>query len=264
VVADLKSGDATRQRNAAQLLESLGQTAIPLLIKILKQEDDYRARQVAATILTKQGPPAIKRLKNLLVLEITPEERIRVLDIIDTVTSDLVTELLLAMGDENKAVRMAAFRLSERLKTNRVVGILLDNAKSAKGELAVAAVSSLEKLKPPEAIDTLADILKSTKEEELRMACCRALGRIAKPECIEPLAVILSKKSIILRRYNYSPWARATAAFALGQIPQASAVKALAGFVNDPDQRISEIARNVMQKVKLAERPKKAAASAAK
>jgi diguanylate cyclase (GGDEF)-like protein len=264
VVADLKSGESTRQRNAAQLLESLGQTAIPLLINILKQEDDYRARQVAATILTKQGPQATKRLKNLLVLEITPEERVRVLDIIDTVTSDLVTELLLALGDENKAVRMAAFRLSERLKTNRVVGILLDNAKSAKGELAVAAVSSLEKLKPPEAIDTLVDILKSTKEEELRMACCRALGRIAKPECIEPLATILSKKSAILRRYNYSPRARATAAFALGQIPQARAVKALAGFVNDPDQRISEIARSVLQKVKLAARPKKAAASAAK
>jgi len=264
LVADLKSGEPTRQRNAAQLLESLDHTAVPLLINILKQEDDYRARQMAASIMTKQGPQATKRLKNLLVLEITPEERVRVLDIIDTVTSDLLTELLLAMGDENKAVRMAAFRLSERLKTHRIIDILLDNAKSAKGELAVAAVSSLGKLKPPEALDTLVDILKSTKEEELRMACCRALGRIAKPECIAPLAAILGKKSTILRRYDYSPRARATAAFALGQIPQARAIKALANFVHDPDQRISEISRSVLQKVRLATPPKKAAASVAK
>jgi HEAT repeat protein len=74
----------------------------------------------------------------------------------------------------------------------------------------------------------------------------------------------LSKKSAILRRYDYSPRARATAAFALGQIPQARAVKALAIFVHDPDQRISEIARSVLQKVKLASRPKKAAAPAVK
>jgi len=264
LVADLKSGDSTRQRNAAQLLESLGQTAIPLLIDIVKQEDDSRARQMAASILTKLGPQATKRLKKLLVLEILPEERVRVLDIIDTVTSDLITELLLALGDENKAVRMAAFRLSERLKTHRVVDILLDNAKSGKGDLAVAAVSSLGKIKPPEAIDTLVDILKSTKDEELRMACCRALGRIATPECIAPLAAILGKKSALLRRYDYSPRVRATAAFALGQIPQAGAVKALANFVHDPDQRISEIARSVLQKVRLATRPENAAVSAAK
>ena len=264
LIADLKSGDSKRQRNAVQLLESLGTLAIPLLIDTLKQEDDYRARQAAATILSKQGPQAVGRLKRLLVLEIAPEERVRVLNVIDTVTSDVFTELVHALRDEKKEVRLAAFQLAERLKDDRTVEMLLENARSAKGEIAVAAVNSLEKLKPPEALDTLSKILKSTRQEELRLACCRALGSIAKPECVEPLTQVLAKKSLLLRRPLFSPRVRATAAFALGQIPQARAVKTLASYVNDPDQRIREVARNVLQKVKLATRPRQAPAPTAK
>jgi HEAT repeat protein len=264
LIADLKSGHSSRQRNAVQLLESLGPTAVPLLIDTLKQEEDYRARQAAAAILSKQGPQAIGRLKRLLVLEITPEERVRVLNVIDSVTADVFTELLHALRDDNKKVRLAAFQLAERLKDDRTVDMLLENARSAKGEIAVAAVNTLEKLKPPEALNTLSAILKSTREEELRLACCRALGSIAKPECVEPLTLVLGKKSLLLRRPLYSPQLRATAAFALGQIPQAQAVKTLATYVNDPDQRIREVARSVVQKVKLATRPRRATASAAK
>jgi HEAT repeat protein len=264
IVADLKSSDATRQRNAAQLLENLGQTVLPLLIDTIKKEDDYRVRQTVASLIAKQGPKAHKSLKRLLVLEITTEERIRILEIIDSISSDLITELFHCLGDESKQVRMAAFRLAERLKDERVIGMLLENAKTGKGELAVAAVNTLEKLKPPQAVDELAKLLKTTKEEGLRLACCRALGQIAKPECIEPLSMVMNRKSLLLRRYNFSPRVRATAAFALGQIRHARAVKTLAGFVNDPDQRIREVSRSVIQKIKTAPRRKKVAVSVAK
>ena len=264
LVADLKSGEVSRQRDAVQLLESLGPIAQPLLLDIIKQEDDYRARRAAAVILSKQSPKAVDRLKRLLVLEITPEERVRVLDVIDSVTADVHTELVHALRDENKEVRLAAFRLTERLKDNRTVELLLENASSTDSEIAAAAVDSLEKLKPPEALGTLSDILKSTRDEGLRLACCRALGSIAKPECIEPLLQVLEKKSLMLRRFHYSPRVRATAAFALGQIPQARAVKALANYVDDPDQRIREVARKVLEKVKLSTRPRRSPVSAAK
>jgi HEAT repeat protein len=199
-----------------------------------------------------------------LVLEISPEERIRILEIIDNVTSDLITELFHCLVDENKAVRIAAFRLAARIKDERVVDLLMENAKTGKGELAVAAVNTLEKLKPPHAVEELANLLKTTKEEKLRLACCRALGQIAKTECIEPLSKVMNQKSLLFRRHNFSPQVRATAAFALGQIRHARAVKILAGFVNDPDQRIREVSRNVIQKIRTAPRQKKAAVSAAK
>jgi HEAT repeat protein len=264
LIADLKSGDPTRQRNAAQLLESLGHVALPFLIDTIKQEPDFRARQTAAALLTKQGVKAVNSLKRLLVLEIAALERVNVLEVIDSVTTDLITELFLCMGDEDLNVRMAAFRLAERLNDHRVVGMLLESAKTSKGQLAVAAVNTLEKLKPPEAVDALTDLLKTTKEEELRIACCRALGQIAKTECIEPLANALGHRSLILRRYRYSPQVRATAAFALGQIRHAHAIKTLAAFVKDPDQRIREVARAVIQKVRVTSRRKKVAVSMAK
>jgi len=244
LVADLKSGDAFRQRNASQLLESLGQVATPLLIDIIKQEDDYRARQTAATLLAKQGPKAAERLKRLLVLEITAEERTRILQIIDTVTSDLTTELFHALEDENHQVRMAAFRLTERINDKRMVGPLIENARTLKGQLAVAAVNTLGKLKPPDAVEELTSLLNSTKEEELRTACCRALGQIAKPDCIEPLTNVLNQKSFITRRPRYSNQVRATAAFALGHIAHPQARQTLAQFVNDQDQRIRAIAHS--------------------
>jgi HEAT repeat protein len=263
LLADLKSSEADRHNKAIQLLDSLGHIAVPLLINILKQEDDFRARQAAATILAKQGPQATDRLKQLMVLEILPEERVRLLENIDTVTTDLITELRHALGDENKEVRMAAFRLSERLKDAGVVDMLLENARKEKGEMAVAAVNALEKIRPPEAVADLSTIVKSTRDEALRVACCRALGRIAKPECIEPLANILGNRNRLLRRYRYSDQVRATAAFALGQIPQARAVKTLAAYVHDPDQRIRDVSRTVLRKVKAAALRRSKAAAAA-
>ena len=258
LAADLKSGDSNRQRNATQLLQSLGQVATPLLIDIIKQDDDYRARQAAATLLAKQGPKAAERLKRLLVLEITAEERTRVLEIIDAVTSDLTTELLHALKDENHQVRMAAFRLTERMNDKRMAAALIENAKTLRGKLAIAAVNTLGKLRPPDAVADLTAVLNSTKEEELRTACCRALGQIAQPDCIEPLTKVLNQKGFISRKPRYSDQVRATAAFALGHIAHPQAMKILAQFVNDSDQRIRKIAQSAVNTARTAPRRKKA------
>ena len=257
LAADLKSGDSIRQRNATQLLQSLGQVAIPLLIDVIKQEDDYRARQTAATLLAKQGPKAAERLKRLLVLEITAEERTRVLEVIDSVTGDLTTELFHALEDENHKVRMAAFRLTERMNDTRMAGALIENAKTLKGKLAIAAVNTLGKLRPPDAVAELSAVLNSTKEEELRTACCRALGQIAQTDCIEPLAKVLNQKGFISRKPRYSDQVRATAAFALGHIDHPQAMQTLAQFVNDSDQRIRKIAQSAAKSSRSTSRPQK-------
>jgi len=243
LTADLKSGDAARQRNAAQLLESMGSAAVPLLIETIKKEPDYRARQAAAILLSKNGPAGAKALKRLLVLEIAPQERTRILEVVDTVTTDVITETIFALGDEDDGVRMAAFGLAQRLKDERLVEMLLQNARSAGGELALAAVRTLEKLKPPNAVDTLAAILKTTRDENLRIACCRALGQIAKTECIAPLTRTISRKRMFRGQPRYTARVRATAAFALGQIRQTQAIKFLTGLIEDPDARVREVAR---------------------
>jgi len=253
LLEDLKSGDPSRLRNAAQLLASLGQGTLPFLMEIIKQEDDYRARKIAALLLQKQGPDAAKRLKELLVLEVNPEARSRILDVIDTLTSDMTTELAHAIGDEDPKVRQAAFRLAERLNNNQTVGLLLDLATSQTGDLAVSAIKCLGKLHPPNVDETLINLLDSTKKDELRIVCCRALGQIASPAAIEPLSRVLAPRGLFPFRRKRSPEVRAAAAFALGQISHPEVSGILAPFVDDKDPRIREIAKSVVSPQKSSE-----------
>jgi hypothetical protein len=49
-------------------------------------------------LLRELGPRAIERIKRLLVLEISAEQRKRILDTIDLLTTDLMVEFVYAEG----------------------------------------------------------------------------------------------------------------------------------------------------------------------
>jgi HEAT repeat protein len=247
LVEDLKSGESARQRDAAQLLNSLGPTVTPLLIDMIKSEQNYRARQIAAHLLQKLDPRAVERLKRLLVLEISAEERMRILEIIDTLTSDLKNELVLALGDEDPKVRGAAYRLAERLNDGQIVEWLLDFARSQQPILAIGAIKCLGKLNPPNVEQELIRLLNSSKNEHLLVACCRALGQIARPTCIEALSKILETKKYLFFYKRHTAQVRAAAAFALAQIPHPKGRNLLAQLVNDRDPRLRQIAQNSLQ-----------------
>jgi HEAT repeat protein len=247
LVEDLKSADPERQRNAAQLLGSLGAAVMPMLIEIIKREDDYRARRIAAILLEKLGPKAVERLKHLMVLEISAEERTRILEIIDTLTSDLKTELFHALGDEDANVRRAAYRVVERLENSQVIEWLQEFLQSQKPALAARAVKCLGKLRPPNIVADLIALLNSTDNDQLRIACCRALGQIAKPLCVDSLLKLLLPQRAFIFRKNQNSQVRAAAAFALGQISHPKAAESLARFVDDRDLRVREIARKTQE-----------------
>ncbi|MEK6618006.1 MAG: hypothetical protein AABY90_04850, partial [Nitrospirota bacterium] len=104
LLEDLRSGDAVRQQNAAQVLSSLGRAGVPWLVEMIKQEESLRVRQIAAGLLTDQGPKAANVLKRELVTGSSPEERARILEVVDGVTRTLKTELAYALGDKNPQV----------------------------------------------------------------------------------------------------------------------------------------------------------------
>jgi diguanylate cyclase (GGDEF)-like protein len=244
ILEDFRSPDSTRRQNAAQLLSSMSHATLPLLINIIKNEKDFRIRQLAASLLAERGLTAAKLLKRELSLQTTADERIRILEVIDSVTRDLKTELAYALVDENSQVREVALQLAERLNDDQVGKLLLDQADNKELHVALAAVKSLGKLNPPTANNKLISILQSKKKQELLVACCQSLGQIADPASIDPLAKLLESKGLFRRRQHGADL-RATAALALAQIKHPRVAGVLANYTKDSDPRVRQVANSL-------------------
>jgi hypothetical protein len=246
LLEDLRSQDPARLQKVTQLLSSLGSAAIPLLIEVIKGENNLRVRQIASYLLSELGSEAAAILKRELVLEGLSQQRVRILEVIDGVTRDLKTELAYALGDENPKVRRAAFHLAERLNETTVTSLLFDYVSHENLQIAVFAIKSLGKLRPAGAVDILLSQLESSKEIERLLACCRALGQIADPAAIEPLAKIMAPGSFLSLRKKRSSSVRAAAAFALAQIPGPRVVEILAPYADDRDPKVRQVARSLV------------------
>ena len=244
ILEDFRSADATRRQSAAQLLSSMSQASLPLLVNIIKKEKDFRVRQLAASLLAEHGLLAAKLLKRELSLQTTADERMRILEVIDSVTRDLRTELAFALADENSQVREVALQLAERLNDDQVGKLLLDQTENEELHVALAAVKSLGKLNPPTANNKLITLLQSSKKQELLVACCQSLGLIADPASIDPLAKLLGTKGLF-RRKQHSAEVRATAALALAQIKHPRVAGVLANYTNDNDPRVRQVANSL-------------------
>jgi len=222
----------------------LGPAALPILIEVIKKEDDLRLRQIASHLLGNLGPEATKILRRELILEGYARERVRILDVIDNVTQNLKTELAFALGDESPEVRQAAFRLAERLNNEDVTSLLLDYANQEDQSMAVFAIKSLGKLKRTGVVEALVSMMDSTQDSERLIACCRVLGQIADPASMESLANIITPGGFFSFRKRKNALVRATAAFALTQIDHPKVAEVLALYVEDRDPRVRQIARD--------------------
>jgi len=244
LVADLQSGETSRQEDAAQVLGSLGAQSIPILIETIKREKDLRIRQLAAGLLADFGPQAVKQIKRALTLEVTIEQRFHILEVIDTVTQDLRDELTYCLGDVNPKIRRAAFRLAERLNDDDLIGILIPFVRDEDPNVAKGTIRSLANLHSPLAVQAVVSILESTKESEVALACCQALGQIEDPSGVEPLQKVLSQKSFLMRRPRWDGQVRATAVIALRQFEHPGVEKLLQQLANDRDPIIRQLAQS--------------------
>ena len=246
LLENLKSQEPTRLQEATQLLGSLGPVATPLLIDVIKEEDNLEARQIASRLLGELGQEPVTLLKRELVLEGFAHQRVRILEVIDKITRDLKKELAYALEDESPKVRRAALRLVERSKDERLASLLVDRTNHEDPAVATAAIQSLAKIKPAGVAQVLVSLLESAKDEKRVIASCRALGQIADPASIEPLAQILAPQGFFSFLRKRSPLVRATAAFALAQIPHPRVAEVLARHVEDNDSRVRQAARDVV------------------
>jgi len=79
------------------------------------------------------------------------------------------------------------------------------------------------------------------------VAACRALGQIADPASIEPLAKVIAPTSFFSFQKRRDPLVRATAAFALAQIPDPRVTEILSTHLQDSDWRIRQTAQEIVK-----------------
>jgi diguanylate cyclase (GGDEF)-like protein len=241
LMAEFQSKDPERQEKAVLVLESVGTPSISVLVEVIKQEKDLRTRQLAAVLLSRMGGDAAARLKQEVVLEVTSEQRLRILEVIDIVTRDLKTELMLCLSDVNAGVRRAAFRLSERLKDQPVLEVLVDLARNQGIGAAKGAIRSLAT--SPGGASAIVSTLQGTNDPEKAIACAQALARLRDPVAVPALtSVLTSRKFPVFGRPRWAGQVRATAAFALACIGGDGAQAVLKKVASDPDPRVRQIA----------------------
>jgi diguanylate cyclase (GGDEF)-like protein len=240
---DVKADDPIRQERAAQVIGSLGVPGIPLLIEVIKQERDFRARQTAASLLAEMGRPAAKEIKRALVTEVIVEPRFRIMEVIDTVTGSLRDELEFSLGDGNPKIRRGAFQLFERLHQDDLIEVIIPLANGDDASMAKGAIRSLGILGSDAAVQALISILKTTKSEDFAIACCRALARLGNATAIDALARVLAQRKFLFLGRRWGEQVRAAAAIALKQISHPKATDTLSHYTSDSASRVRHLAR---------------------
>jgi diguanylate cyclase (GGDEF)-like protein len=235
---DLKSGQTDRQALAAQVIGSLGEPAVPMLIDVIKQERDFRIRQLAAELLAESASSAGEQIKRALITEVTVEQRFRLLEVIDIVTRDLRTELAYVLGDVSPKIRRAGFRLFERLKDDSLISLVKPLARDEDQAIAKGAIRSLANLHSPKAVLALISVLEETNEPKAATACCQALGELGHPGAIDALAAVLSQRKPPFFRRKWDEQVRLSALLALKQITHPRVAGLIADYKNDPDPRV--------------------------
>ncbi|MBS3808969.1 MAG: diguanylate cyclase [Desulfobacterales bacterium] len=238
--SDLKSEDKKRRQEACQLISTMGQGIVPMLIDIIKQKEDLRTRHLAAELLGRTGQPGIEQLKQALISESQTEEKSRILEIIDSVTTELTTELRYTLMDPQDTVRRQAFRLAQRIDKPEVNTLLAELAHSSDSELAISAINTLGRRKAAQASKTLIEITAKTRDPEILIAACRAMGRIGSRDFIEPLAKILIPGRRWLKSRKYPSRVRIAAAYAAYQIQGKEVQTMMEALRRDPDPKVRE------------------------
>jgi diguanylate cyclase (GGDEF)-like protein len=244
ILEDFNSPDPERQQGATRVLGALGSAAESLLVEVIKLTESRRVRQIAANLLSETGGSAGEVLKRAFAFEEMVERRVRILEVLDSVTRDVTSEFACALADKATEVREAALRLAERIGAPEIVEIVLEHARGREAEPAAMAIRCLATLKPRGAMKEVLAVLHSARDAQRVIACCQALGQFGDPSAIQALTKILTPRSSFSLRRGWNSSVRNAAALALAQLDAEEAGEVLARFAKDSDPAVRRIALN--------------------
>lgn len=211
------------------LQEAIDRAAVAFLLGQIKTIDSLAERLRVAEAALKAGPWGAQFLADEIFRTRSPMEVLRLMEVLPYVTPQPMAEVTLTRLLREHPVmsvrRRAGALLCERGFEN-AEKILTGELEKEKDPAARAAlVGALGSLKTEDGWTLVADVARSRQEpEEVRVAACQALGRTRKAEARDVLAEIATHVSKGLTSlFRSTPTA-----------VRVAAVKALAGFLQDP------------------------------
>ncbi|MFW6080821.1 MAG: diguanylate cyclase domain-containing protein [Desulfosalsimonas sp.] len=242
LASDLKSTDQARRQQACQLISTIGRGMAPMLIELIKNEEDIRIRRIAAELLGRADTRTVEQVRQSMISESRADKKSRILEIMDSVTTDLATELRYTLTDPQQQVRRAAFRLAGRLETRETDELLSELARSRDTDLAVEAINTIGRRNSRGTHGVLIKILSEEKNPDVLTEVCRAMGRIGSSDFVQPLANIIMSRRRWLKRRKYPPGVRISAVYAVCRIPGEHIEIMIPALKQDPDPGVREAA----------------------
>ncbi len=226
LAADLSSGDAKRQADAATVIRAMGDFAVPALVRLVREREDLRLRQLAASLLRDLGDKAIAEIRRALTASTPEQELRRALGVVDLLGADFTPELRAALVQPSRSVRQEAAQVLARLPGDSTP-IFLETLSHADRAIAVEALLHLGRVRRRETVDAVLKRMHDGPEEDVLYEGCMTLGRIADPRAVAALAHYLNASRLLALGKRYPERVRYAAAWALSQFSTVEARQAL-------------------------------------
>jgi len=247
IIADLTSEDPERQADSREVLLAFHSIAIPRLIQVIKETDEYRTRKFTALVLNEIGEDAVEDVRRELAADAPDDEYRRLLGILDTFPADFADQIVTALCHPNPVVRAEAAKLLKKIRGD-IQRILLDALGSGEGSVITEAIVQLGRLRAKEAVQPILEKLGAADvPDPVVYEGCLALGRIGDARAVELLERVLTGARRLFRRRHHSARVRFAAAWALSQIDAPESREVLRKVVRDRDTEIRALASRTLR-----------------
>ena len=256
LVTDLRSEDKKKKEEAYKVVASLEEYAVYYLITTLKEIEDLHLRKVIAFLIKNLGESAVKLLCEAITPEISSEEAIRIIEVLDSIEYYDVAfdELKAVYSHFNPEVRKSVLDMLAKIKPDRVGELLLTALDDLEPRLVKEAIRLSGKVRAAELVDRLTGIiaLESTfvrkrSQPVLEEEACIALGKIGNKASIVHLVRVVVGGGFFSFKKEKPMNVRIAGLHALASFPAGETKAIINRFTVHSDKSISWAAKEALK-----------------
>ncbi|OGF50945.1 MAG: hypothetical protein A2231_06630 [Candidatus Firestonebacteria bacterium RIFOXYA2_FULL_40_8] len=256
LVADLRSEEGKKKEEAYKVVASLDEYAVFYLINTLKDIEDLHLRRIIGFLIKNLGENAVKLLCESITPDISTEEALRILEVMDSVEFyDVVFDELKAMYSHyNPDIRKGVLDILAKIKPDRVKELLSTALDDFDPKILKEAIKLSGRVRANELVPKLLTFIspesvfsKKKQDPSLEEEVCASLGKIKDLSAIEPLAKIVAGGGLLSFTRGKLLNTRIAALYALASYSQTETKAVLSRFVTNSEKNISRAAKEALK-----------------